>query len=193
MGKLFVKALFKRISVLRSSVGQPVRRLFQPHSKVWSDLIRIDYEGKVLEGGPVKLVNRAAVLIHAAVHKARPEIISAAHTHSCFGRAFATLGIPLAITSQDGCAFYEDVALYVDFEGIVLEGSEGDDIAKAIGTKKAVILQNHGLLTCAKPVESTVFWYRSLEKLCQTQLLGMAAVGGDMSRIKLVGESEAKK
>jgi ribulose-5-phosphate 4-epimerase/fuculose-1-phosphate aldolase len=127
------------------------------------------------------------------VHKAGPDVLCAAHTHSCFGRAFATLGIPLLVTSQDGCAFFEDVALYGEFEGIVLEGSEGKHIAQAIGSKKAGVLQNHGLLTCANSVEATVFWYVSLEKLCQTQLLATAAVGGDMSRIKQVGEKEAKK
>ena len=158
-----------------------------------SDLIRIDYEGKVLEGGPNKLVNRAAVLIHAAVHKARPDVISAAHTHSCYGRSFATLGLDLMISSQDGCAFYDDVALYGEFEGIVLEGSEGEHIAQAIGTKKAAILQNHGLLTCGNSVEGTVFWYIALEGLCHTQLLAMAAVGGDMSRIKQVGEQQARE
>ena len=158
-----------------------------------SDLIRLDYEGKVLEGGPNRLVNRAAVLIHAAVHKARPDVVAAAHTHSCYGRAFATLGIPLQITSQDGCAFLDDVALYGEFEGIVLEGSEGEHIAEAIGSKKAAILQNHGLLTCAPTIEATVFWYCSLEKLCQTQLLAMSAVGGDLSKIKTVGGEQAKK
>jgi ribulose-5-phosphate 4-epimerase/fuculose-1-phosphate aldolase len=31
-----------------------------------SDLVRIDHEGKVLEGGNARLINRAAVMIHAA-------------------------------------------------------------------------------------------------------------------------------
>jgi ribulose-5-phosphate 4-epimerase/fuculose-1-phosphate aldolase len=159
-----------------------------------SDLLRIDYDGKVLDGGSNKLVNRAAVLIHAAVHQARPDVICAAHTHSVYGRTFSTLGIPLPITSQDGCAFYNDLAFYGEFEGIVLEGSEGNDIAKAIGSKKACILQNHGLLTAAGSVEATVFWYISLEKLCQTQLLAMAAAASLKGHaIKEVGENEARK
>lgn len=158
-----------------------------------SDLLRIDYDGNVLDGGATRLVNRAAVLIHAEVHKARPDVNAAAHTHSCYGRAYATLGMPLPITSQDACAFYDDVVLYNHFEGIVLEHSEGVHIAQAIGKAKAAILQNHGLLTCADTVEACVFWYVSLEKLCQTQLLALAAVGGDTSKIKEVGKEEAAK
>lgn len=158
-----------------------------------SDLVRIDYDGKVLEGGKIKLINRAAVLIHAAVHKARPDVICAAHTHSMFGRTYSTLGVPLPITTQDACAFYEDLAFYSDFEGIVLEGSEGEHIAQCIGKKKAMILQNHGLLTCSDSVEATVFWYISLEKLCQTQLLALAACGGASEKIVTVGKKEAAK
>jgi ribulose-5-phosphate 4-epimerase/fuculose-1-phosphate aldolase len=158
-----------------------------------SDLLRINYEGQVLDGGPNKLVNRAAILIHSAVHKARPDVICAAHTHSIFGRTFSTLGIPLPVTSQDGCAFYNDLAFYDSFEGIVLEGSEGEHIAAAIGSKKAAILKNHGLITASNSVEATVFWYISLEKLCQTHLLAMAAAGPHGIKIKEVGEEEAKK
>lgn len=64
-----------------------------------SDLVRIDYDGKVLEGGPVKLVNRAAIKIHGEIHKARPDVISAAHSHSLFGRTYATLGRLFPITT----------------------------------------------------------------------------------------------
>lgn len=158
-----------------------------------SDLLRIDYEGNVLEGGPVKLVNRAAVLIHTAVHKARPDVVAAAHTHSKYGRAYATLGKPLPITSQDGCAFYKDLGLYKKFEGVVLDGSEGEHIAEAVGNKKAAILQNHGLIACANSIEATVFWYISLERLCHTHLLALAAVGGREEEITRVGEDEAAK
>ena len=158
-----------------------------------SDLLRIDYEGKVLDGGPNKLVNRAAILIHAAFHKARPDVTCAAHTHSIYGHTFATLGISLPITSQDGCAFYSDLAFYGSFEGIVLEGSEGEHIAEAVGPKKAAILQNHGLVTMSDSVEATVFWYISLEKLCQTQLLAMAAAAYTGKKIVEVGEEEVKK
>jgi len=75
----------------------------------------------------------------------------------------------------------------------VLETSEGEHIAKAIGDKKAIMLQNHGLLTASGSVEATVFWYISLEKLCHSQLLAMAAAGPAGLKIKEVGVAEAKE
>ena len=69
----------------------------------------------------MKLVNRAAVMIHAAIHKARADVVCAMHTHYIYGRTFSGLRLDLPITSQDACAFYEDVALYDRFDGIVLD------------------------------------------------------------------------
>ena len=116
--------------------------------------------------------------VHHAVHTARPEINCVAHSHSIHGRAFCTLGIPLGTITQDSCSFHNDIALYSSFRGIVLAAEEGLAIASALGPKKAALLQNHGLLTCGQTVESTVFWFMSLEKCCQVQLMADAAAGG---------------
>lgn len=71
-----------------------------------SDLIQVDHDGKVIDGGKVRLLNTAAYMIHAAVHEARPDVVCAAHSHSIYGRTFCALGKPLDITTQDACAFY---------------------------------------------------------------------------------------
>jgi ribulose-5-phosphate 4-epimerase/fuculose-1-phosphate aldolase len=47
-----------------------------------------------------------------------------------------------------------------------------------LGNKKAALLSNHGLLTTGETVEAAVFWFMSLEKCCQAQLLADAAAGG---------------
>ncbi|KAK4958046.1 hypothetical protein LTR10_004471 [Elasticomyces elasticus] len=174
-----------------------------------SDLVRVDYEGNVLEGGRNRLINRAGIMIHRGLYQARPDVRCAAHSHSIFARAFSTLGLPFPITSQDACAFYnvcisamhyafglhtdsrsQDVATST-FEGIVLEGDEGTHIAQALGQKKAIILQNHGLLAASDTVEATVFWYVSLEKLCHVHLTALAAVGGDLNKIVQVKDEDA--
>ena len=71
-----------------------------------SDLIQVDHTGKVLGGGPNRLLNVAAFMIHSAIHAARPDVLCAAHSHSIHGRAFCTLGRPLDCITQDSCAFY---------------------------------------------------------------------------------------
>lgn len=143
-----------------------------------SDLIRVNHEGIVVEGGPCRLLNTAAYMIHHAVHSARPDINCVAHSHSIYGRSFCTLGRPIDMITQDSCAFHDDLAVYNSFRGIVLAADEGLAIAEALGDKKAALLQNHGLLTCGKSIEAAVFWFVSLEKCCHAQLMADAAAGG---------------
>ncbi|KAI9737206.1 MAG: hypothetical protein M1818_005738 [Claussenomyces sp. TS43310] len=167
----------------RKDPVEPTSFWVNPFGVAWpllkaSDLILVNKEGDVVEGGPVRVLNRAAFKIHHAVHSARPDVNCVAHSHSIYGRAFSALGRPLDIITQDACAFHDDHAVYSAFRGIVLAAAEGEAIAAALGGKKAALLQNHGLLTCAETVEATVFWFTSLEKCCRVQLLADAAAHG---------------
>jgi len=156
-----------------------------------SDLIRVNRDGKVVDGGPCRMLNAAAYMIHHAVHTARPEINCVAHSHSIYGRAFCSLGRNLDIITQDSCAFHDDIALYTSFRGIVLAAEEGQAIAGALGGRKAALLQNHGLLTCGGTIESAVFWFMSLEKCCHAQLLADAAAGGRGSETVKIDDKDA--
>lgn len=43
-----------------------------------SDLVLLDHEGNIVRGN--RLVNKAAFMIHGAVHQARPDAVCAVHT-----------------------------------------------------------------------------------------------------------------
>jgi ribulose-5-phosphate 4-epimerase/fuculose-1-phosphate aldolase len=138
-----------------------------------SDLIRVDHEGTVVEGDwPV---NAAAFAIHSQVHAARPDVIAAAHTHSVHGKALSSLRQGIDPLTQDACAFYEDHAVFADYTGVVLDVEEGKRIAHALGDNKAVVLANHGLLTVGTSVDSAAWWFLTMERTCQAQLLAQAA------------------
>jgi len=154
-----------------------------------SNLIRCDHFGNVVEGEYA--VNAAAFAIHSKVHAARPDAIAAAHSHSTYGRAFSTLGRLLDPITQDACAFYEDHALYEDFGGVAVELDEGERIAKAIGDKKAAILQNHGLLTVGQTVDAAAWWFITMERSCQVQLLAEAAAARTGQAPKQIGVAAA--
>jgi ribulose-5-phosphate 4-epimerase/fuculose-1-phosphate aldolase len=137
------------------------------------DLILVDHHGDVVEG--TWPVNRAAFAIHSSIHQARPDVIAAAHSHSKFGRAFSTLGRTLEPLTQDSCIFYGDHALFDDYTGVVNDPEEGKRIAHALGGNKAAILRNHGLLTVGQSVEEAIFWYVTMERTCEVELLARAA------------------
>ena len=138
-----------------------------------SDLLLVSHTGEVVEGSAP--VNGAAFAIHSQVHAARPDVVAAAHSHSIYGKSWSSLGRRLDPITQDACAFYDDHGLFDDFTGVVLDVEEGRRIGGALGENKAVILRNHGLLTVGQSVEEAVWWFITMERSCQAQLLAEAA------------------
>ncbi|KAJ7446592.1 class II aldolase/adducin domain-containing protein, partial [Mycena latifolia] len=168
-------------------------KLIQP-----SDLLLVDHAGAILDesgqkDGPFRLLNTAAFMIHSAIHAARPDVLCAAHSHSTYGKAFATLGRTLNAISQDSCAFYDDHVLYTQYNGIVLDEVEGAAITAALGDKKAAILQNHGLLVATSSIEATLHFYIAFERACQVQLLADTAAAALHTRTVPINAAQAKE
>lgn len=139
-----------------------------------SDLICVDHEGRVVIGD--RPVNTAAFAIHSGLHKARPDVVAAAHCHSMYGRTFSAMARPLMMLTQDDTMFYGDVVLHADGGGaVVLDPADGAKMAASLGDKKALIHQNHGLITVGSSVDAAIWWFVALERSCQTQLLALAA------------------
>ena len=91
------------------------------------------------------------------------------------GKSWSALGRLLDPITQDACAFHDDHALFDDYTGVVLDLEEGKRIAHALGDNKAAILRNHGLLTVGHSVDEAAWWFITMERTCQAQLLAMAA------------------
>jgi ribulose-5-phosphate 4-epimerase/fuculose-1-phosphate aldolase len=139
-----------------------------------SDLICVNHKGEVVIGD--RPVNTAAFAIHSSLHDARPDVMAAAHCHSMHGRTFAAMAKPLRMLTQDHTMFYNDIAMHSDGGGaVVLDAEDGAKMAASLGDKKALIHQNHGLITVGGSVEAAVWWFVALDRCCQTQLLAEAA------------------
>jgi ribulose-5-phosphate 4-epimerase/fuculose-1-phosphate aldolase len=137
------------------------------------DLVLVDRDGAVVEG--TRAVNRGAFVIHSAIHDLRPDVVAAAPAHSIHGRALAALGAPLRPVVQEACAFFEDQSTYTDYNGLALEEDEGRRMAEALGGNRAVVLQNHGVITVGGSIEEAAYWFVSFDRAAQVQLLAESA------------------
>ena len=143
------------------------------HMRV-SDLLLVNHSGEVVHGNAP--VNRAAFVIHSAIHRARPDVIAAAHAHSVHGKAWSSLGRPLDPITQDACVFYEDhTVISAQGGAVVFDVDAGNELAAHFTTGKAAIHQNHGLFTVGSTVDEAAYWFISMERACQVQLLAEAA------------------
>ncbi|MBT2455101.1 class II aldolase/adducin family protein [Streptomyces sp. ISL-86] len=133
------------------------------------DLLLVDGDGRVVQGE--RRVNQLAFAVHAAVHRARPEVVAVVRTQAPYGRALAALGELLAPVSHEACAFYEDHALLDEYAG----AEDGERIGRALGPFKALILRNQGLLTVGDSVDAAAWWFIAAERAAQVQLIARAA------------------
>ncbi|EME44034.1 hypothetical protein DOTSEDRAFT_151675 [Dothistroma septosporum NZE10] len=156
-----------------------------------SDMILVDYNGVAIGGNMSRPANAAGFLIHSAVHKARPDVVAACHTHSPAGKAWSAFARPLEMLNQDVTYFYgEAQAVYKDFGGVVFTEEEGERLAAALGPKgKGMILRNHGLLTVGGTVDEAAYLYTLMERSCEVQLMVEAAAANGIEKVYAPEES----
>ncbi len=138
------------------------------HQACVSDLILIGPDGSVIEGeGPI---NTAAYYIHQPILAARPEVVSAVHVHTGWGTPFSAEVRPIEPITQEACIFFEDHAIFDDEEVQVQSVAAGERIAQALGSNRAVILRNHGLLTVGERVSEAVGSFVYLERVAESHM-----------------------
>ena len=139
-----------------------------------SDLVLIDLEGKVVDGQHAGHVNAAGFVIHSAIHEARPDLHCIIHTHTAAGMAVAAQRDGLLPLTQHALKFYGNLA-YHTYEGIALSMQERERLVADLGSHKAMILRNHGLLAAGGSVAAAFHEIYFLERACQAQIQAMSA------------------
>lgn len=153
-----------------------------------SDMILVKLDGTVLGGNQARPANEAGFLIHAAVHKARPDVHAVCHAHTVHGKAWSAFARPLDMINQDACKFFKAHSVYGSYGGVVLAAEEGELIAKALGQGKGAILMNHGLLTVGSTVDEAAYLFGLMERSCQVQLLAEAAAANGLQKMTIPDE-----
>lgn len=138
-------------------------------------LILVSPEGTVAAGGDEKNIgsggaNTAGYNIHSPILAARPEAVSAAHTHTGYGTPWSANAKPFQAISQESCNFIFDQSMFDDEELEILSTDGGRRIAAALGTTSLCILRNHGLLTVGRSVEEAVALFVQAERVAEVHV-----------------------
>lgn len=137
-----------------------------------SNLLTVDSDLNVVRGtGMPNPANR----FHTWIYRARPDVQCIIHTHPAQVSALSMLGVPLQIAHMDTCALYDDVAWLPHWPGVPVGNDEGETIAAALGSKRAIILAHHGLLVACHSVEEACLVALAAERAAHLQLLASSA------------------
>ena len=132
------------------------------------NLVKVNLKGEILSGeGPV---NQSGFAIHGAIHAARPDAFCIMHLHLDSVIAVSAQKQGLLPISQHALRFYGDIATH-PYRGLVLSSEEQAELISAIGSKKAVLLQNHGSIVCGSTIQQAFYLMDVLEKACKIQLM----------------------
>lgn len=129
--------------------------------------------------------------IHTRIYRARPDVTCIIHTHGKAGVALGCAGMTLEPITQTGAVFHDDIALFDEFHGIVLDTNEGDAIAAALGGKRGLLLKNHGALVVGASVAEACIGMTVLEWAADVQL--RAAAAGPLQKLDPAAAAQSKK
>ena len=137
-----------------------------------SRLLICDFDGHVVagEGKP----EATAFFIHARLHRLKPRVKAAFHTHMPNATALCLLeGPPLLWLGQTALKFYGRTAVDENYNGLALDDSEGDRIAQTTGDADIVFLKNHGVLVAGESIAEAWDDLYYLERAAEVQLKAM--------------------
>jgi ribulose-5-phosphate 4-epimerase/fuculose-1-phosphate aldolase len=131
-----------------------------------SNLIKVNAEGKVLEG-PEDL-NTSGFIIHSAIHLNHPSHKFVFHAHpKSAAAATAFEEIPHFI--QDSSMLYGKVG-YHDWEGLSVDPDERYRIAENMGDGGLLVMRNHGFLTAGSTAGECFMKMYYLVRMCEVAL-----------------------
>lgn len=133
-----------------------------------SNLVKVDIQGNIVEDTPY-VANPAGMVIHTAIHEARPDIQCITHTHTTAGMAVACTQEGLRSDNFYSALLHDRIA-YHDFEGITVMDDEKPRLVKNLGSKNILILRNHGLLTCGRTIPEAFQAMWGLQRACEVQV-----------------------
>jgi ribulose-5-phosphate 4-epimerase/fuculose-1-phosphate aldolase len=140
-----------------------------------SSLVKIDVEGNIVAKPDTDYsLNVSGYVIHGAIHKARPDVACVLHTHTRAGMAVAAMKCGLLPLSQTSIRFVGHLG-YHDYEGPAIDTDERERIVQDLGPHDALVMRNHGLLTCGATIQQAFNTMYQLEMSCRSQVDAMAA------------------
>jgi len=151
------------------------RILVKPRPVSWrglkpEDLIVIDFNGKRVDGVSNE---RSAVRewpIHARIYVARPDVQCVLHAHPSASTLMGALGIAVEPLDQDCAAFAGRLPLLDNGAVSIASPDLGDEVARALGTRGALLLKNHGSVVAGADIASVCVMAYRLEKVAETML-----------------------
>ncbi|MGA0127820.1 MAG: aldolase [Burkholderiales bacterium] len=175
---------------------QSGRFLLNPRGLLWQevqaeDIVLVDADGEVLAGKHP--VEPTAMYIHSAVHRICKKIC-VLHTHMPNATALSLTDARALDTtlSQTAMRFHGRIAIDDQYNGLALDVSEGERIARSMKGADIAFLGNHGVIVCSDRMDYAYDDLYYIERSCELEVLarstGKALIPVDRALVQKVSE-----
>ena len=161
-----------------------------PSLQTSADLIEYDLEGKAVS--PTAPVGVSERFIHAAIYKARPDVMSIVHAHTPSVLAFAVSNIPLrpvyhmATFLIGGNMPMFEIRKVPGSVGMLVNNNElGTALAQVLGDRPVALLRGHGVVVVGPSIPEAVSRSIFLDVNARVQAEAMA-LGGSVNLLTSV-------
>src|SRR4051794_19645722 len=142
--------------------------------------------GEVEPDDIVALDDTSAVLhletvLHTGVYRARRDVGAVVHGHPPYATAPGATTSHLSLLTHDAVLFADGVGRFEEPD-LIVDDEQGDRVAAALGGRRAVLLQNHGVVVVGKDVPWAVLTAATLERAARLQ--AHAAALGELRPIR---------
>ena len=112
-------------------------------------------------------------VLHTGVYAARPDVGAVVHGHPPHGTALASTSGELSLLTHDAVLFADGLPRFDDPD-LIVDPEQGERVAAALGTHRALLLNNHGVLVVGKDVPWAVLAAVTLERAARLQAIASA-------------------
>lgn len=134
-----------------------------------SSLIKVDIDGNKVDADNPWHINKAGFVQHSLFHRVLPDVHAIIHTHTTATTAVCSVEGGLKPSNFYACMLEGRLA-YHDFEGITVREEEGPNFLKSLGSKRIMMLKNHGPVVMGKTLPHAFLNYWVLQRACEIQL-----------------------
>jgi L-fuculose-phosphate aldolase len=125
-------------------------------------------------------------VLHTGVYRAREDVGAVVHGHPPHATALGATAADLALLTHDAILFADGVGRFDDPD-LIVDDEQGDRVAAALGARRAVLMENHGVLAVGKDVPWAVLTAITLERAAKLQAIAstlgeLRPIAGDVAR-----------
>lgn len=132
------------------------------------DFVLLDFEGRQLAGDGK---SHGEWPIHSEILRLRPDVNATAHTHPFHASIYSAAEEPLATIVPRATTQPVGMPRFEDSSGLIGTVAMARDMVEVMGRHHAVLLRNHGLVTCGPAIRDPVLIAIAVEKMCQESLI----------------------